>query len=253
MSNMDMSALGSSGITVQIKGNDLDTLRELAIKIAGIVSDVEGTRNVSDGMEEVTKELRVVVDKAKAISHNLTVAQVYQSLAAKLKDQTSSTSLEMDAATIGIVVEEQKNQELTREDIKNLVLDVSKEDGTTEKVALRDIAGFAEGEGLQSISRDAQSRYVNVTAEIAEDDNVSLVSSRIQRELNRYNIPEGYTVKMTGEDETIRETMVELLKMLALAVVFMYLIMVAQFQSLRSPFIVMFTVPLAFTGGFWGF
>lgn len=252
MSNMDMSALGSSGITVQIKGNDLDTLRELAIKIAGIVSDVEGTRNVSDGMEEVTKELRVVVDKAKAISHNLTVAQVYQSLAAKLKDQTSSTSLEMDAATIGIVVEEQKNQELTREDIKNLVLDVSKEDGTTEKVALRDIAGFAEGEGLQSISRDAQSRYVNVTAEIAEDDNVSLVSSRIQRELNRYNIPEGYTVKMTGEDETIRETMVELLKMLALAVVFMYLIMVAQFQSLRSPFIVMFTVPLAFTGGFLG-
>lgn len=252
MSNMDMSALGSSGITVQIKGNDLDTLRELAIKIAGIVSDVEGTRNVSDGMEEVTKELRVVVDKAKAISHNLTVAQVYQSLAAKLRDQTSSTSLEMDAATIGIVVEEQKNQELTREDIKNLVLDVSKEDGTTEKVALRDIAGFAEGEGLQSISRDAQSRYVNVTAEIAEDDNVSLVSSRIQRELNRYRIPEGYTVKMTGEDETIRETMVELLKMLALAVVFMYLIMVAQFQSLRSPFIVMFTVPLAFTGGFLG-
>ncbi len=252
MSNMDMSALGSSGITVQIKGNDLDTLRELAIKIAGIVSDVEGTQNVSDGMEEVTRELRVVVDKAKAIAHNLTVAQVYQNLAAKLKDRASSTSLEMDAATIGIVVEEQKNQELTREDIKNLVLDVSKEDGTTEKVALRDIAGFAEGEGLQSISRDAQSRYVNVTAEIAEGDNVSLVSNRIQRELNRYQIPEGYTVKMTGEDETIRETMAELLKMLALAVVFMYLIMVAQFQSLRSPFIVMFTVPLAFTGGFLG-
>lgn len=252
MSNMDMSALGSSGITVQIKGNDLDTLRELAKKIAGIVSDVEGTQNVSDGMEEVTRELRVVVDKAKAISHNLTVAQVYQNLAAKLKDQVSATSLEMDAATIGIVVEEQKNQELTREDIKNLVLDVSKEDGTTEKVALRDIAGFAEGEGLQSISRDAQSRYINVTAEIADGDNISLVSSRIQRELNRYQIPEGYSVKMTGEDETIRETMVELLKMLALAVVFMYLIMVAQFQSLRSPFIVMFTVPLAFTGGFLG-
>lgn len=252
MSNMDMSALGSSGITIQIKGNDLDTLRGLAKKVAEIVSEVKGTQNVSDGMEEVTQELRVVVDKEKAISHNLTVAQVYQNLAAKLRDQTSSTSLEMEAATIDIVVEEQKNQELTREDIRNMVLDVSKEDGTTEKIALREIAIFEDGEGLQSISRDAQSRYINVSAEIAEGDNVGLVSNRIQKELNRYEMPEGYTIEMTGEDQTIRETMVELLKMLALAVVFMYLIMVAQFQSLRSPFIVMFTVPLAFTGGFLG-
>ncbi len=252
MSNMDMSALGSSGISVQIKGNELDTLRRIAGEVAEIVSNVKGTQNVSDGMEEVTRELRIVVDKAKAIAHNLTVAQVYQDLAARLRDQTSSTNLEMDTATIGIVVEEQKNQELTREDIQNLVLDVKKEDGTTEKLALKDVAAFEDGEGLQAISRDAQSRYINVSAEVAEDDNVGLVSSRIQKELNKYRIPEGYTVKMTGEDETIRETMIELLKMLALAVVFMYLIMVAQFQSLRSPFIVMFTVPLAFTGGFLG-
>ncbi len=252
MSNMDMSALGSSGISVQIKGTDLDTLRKIAGEVAELVSNVKGTQNVSDGMEEVTRELRIVVDKAKAIAHNLTVAQIYQELAAKLRDQASATSLEMDTATIGIVVEEQKNQELTREDIRNLVLDVKKEDGSTEKLALRDVAAFEDGEGLQSISRDAQSRYINVSAEVAEDDNVGLVSNRIQRELNRYQFPEGYTVKMTGEDETIRETMVELMKMLALAVVFMYLIMVAQFQSLRSPFIVMFTVPLAFTGGFLG-
>lgn len=252
MSNMDMSALGSSGISVQIKGNDLDTLRKIAGEVAEIVSNIKGTQNVSDGMEEVTRELRIVVDKAKAIAHNLTVAQVYQDLAAKLRDQTSTTSLEMNTATIDIVVEEQKNQELTREDIRNLVLDVKKEDGSTEKLALREIASFEDGEGLQAISRDSQSRYINVSAEVTEDDNVGLVSSRIQRELDRYRIPEGYTIKMTGEDETIRETMVELLKMLALAVVFMYLIMVAQFQSLRSPFIVMFTVPLAFTGGFLG-
>ncbi len=252
MSNMDMSALGSSGISVQIKGNDLDTLRKIAGEVADIVSDVKGTQNVSDGMEKVTQELRVVVDKKKAMAHNLTVAQIYQDLAAKLRDQTSATSLEMDTAAIGIVVEEQKNQELTRDDIRNLVLDVKKEDGSTEKLALRDVASFEDGEGLQAISRDAQSRCISVSAEVAEGDNVGLVSSRIQRKLDSYKLPEGYTIKMTGEDETIRETMTELLKMLALAVVFMYLIMVAQFQSLRSPFIVMFTVPLAFTGGFLG-
>ena len=70
--------------------------------------------------------------------------------------------------------------------------------------------------------------------------------------LEDVEFPDGYSYEMTGEDETINEAMIELLKMLGLAVVFMYLIMVAQFQSLLSPFIVMFTIPLAFTGGFLG-
>ena len=90
---------------------------------------------------------------------------------------------------------------------------------------------------------------MSVTAEIKDGDNIGLVSNRIKKALKSYDLPEGYEIEMTGEDETINESMKELFKMLALALVFMYLIMVAQFQSLRSPFIIMFTVPLAFTGG----
>ncbi|MBU3875124.1 efflux RND transporter permease subunit [Faecalicatena sp. AGMB00832] len=252
MSNMDMSALGSSGISVQIKGRELDQLQKSAKEIAAILKDVKGTKNVSDGMDDTTEELRVVVDKEKAVSHNLTVAQVYQELAKKLKDPSSMTNLDTDTASIGIVVVEQKNQDLTREAIQNMKLNVTKQDGTAEQVALKDIASFETGYGLQSISRDAQSRYINVTAEVEEGDNIGLVSSRVEKALKNYELPEGYTIEMKGEDETINETMTELLKMLGLAVVFMYLIMVAQFQSLRSPFIVMFTVPLAFTGGLFG-
>ncbi|WP_346910519.1 efflux RND transporter permease subunit [Faecalicatena orotica] len=252
MSDMDMSALGSSGISVQIKGRDLDRLQKMAKEIAEIVENVKGTKNVSDGMDETTEELRVVVDKKKAISHNLTVAQVYQELAKKLKDPASSTSLDLDTSSIGIIVAEQKNQDLTRESVRDLKLDVTKQDGSKEQIALKDIASFETGYGLQSISRDAQSRYMNVTAEIEEDDNIGLVSGRVEKALKNYKLPDGYTIEMKGEDETINETMTELFKMLGLAVVFMYLIMVAQFQSLRSPFIVMFTVPLAFTGGLFG-
>ena len=252
MSNMDMSSLGASGISVQIKGRELDKLQKIAKDIAGILEGVKGTKNVSDGMEETTEELRVIVDKDKAVSHNLTVAQVYQELAKKLKEPASTTKLDMDTASIGIVVADQKNQELTRDEIRDMKLDVKKQDGSTEQIALKDIASFETGYGLQSISRSAQSRYINVTAEVDEDDNIGLVSSRVEKAMKSYDLPDGYTAEMQGEDETIRETMVELLKMLALAVVFMYLIMVAQFQSLRSPFIVMFTIPLAFTGGLLG-
>lgn len=252
MSNMDMSALGSSGISVQIKGRELDKLQSIAKDIAKIVQDVKGTKNVSDGMEEVTEELRIIVDKEKAIAHNMTVAQVYQEIAMKLKEPVSSTKLDTEKASIGIVVKEQSSQEMTREQIKELKLDVKKQDGTTEQVALKDITTFADGVGLQSISRDAQSRYINVTSEIGDNENIGLVSNRVEKALSSYKVPAGYTMEMKGEDETIRDTMIELLKMLGLAVVFMYLIMVAQFQSLRSPFIVMFTIPLAFTGGFLG-
>ena len=114
---------------------------------------------------------------------------------------------------------------------------------------MADIATFEDASGLQAISRIDQSRYMNVTAEIKDDDNIGLVSNRVKKALAAYDAPEGYEIEMTGEDETINEAMIELFKMMGLALVFMYLIMVAQFQSLRSPFIVMFTVPLAFTGG----
>lgn len=117
---------------------------------------------------------------------------------------------------------------------------------------MKEIATFSEAEGLESIQRDAQSRYLTVTAAIDDDHNVGLVSAEIERKLRDYQVPDGYSVEMQGENETINESMFELVKMLLLALLFMYLIMVAQFQSLLSPFIIMFTVPLAFTGGLLG-
>lgn len=249
MSNMDMSALGSSGINIQIRGRDLDRLQEIAADIKEIIKETEGTQNVSDGTEDNTEELRVVVDKAKATSHGLTVAQVYQELYKKLSEAQSSTALGTDTGDYDIYVKDGANEAMTRDDVRNISFTVTKQDGTSEEVRLADVAAFEDGSGLQSINRISQSRYISVTAEIQEGSNIGLVAGRIQEELDRYNIPEGYEVKMTGEDETINEAMIELFKMLALALVFMYLIMVAQFQSLKSPFIIMFTVPLAFTGG----
>lgn len=248
-SNMDMSALGSSGVNIQIKGRDLDRLQEIAGDIKKIVEKTKGTQNVSDGTEENTEELRVSVDKVKATAHGLTVAQVYQELYKKLAEPQPAMSLGTDTDDYDVYIVDDANERLTRADIRDMVLNVEKQDGTTEEVRLADVATFEDGSGLPSINRSSQSRYMSVTAEIADGSNIGLVARAVQKSLDDYEVPDGYEVKMTGEDETINEAMTELLKMLALALVFMYLIMVAQFQSLRSPFIIMFTVPLAFTGG----
>lgn len=249
MSNMDMSALGSAGINIQIKGKDLDKLQKIAGDVKKIAEDTKGTQNVSDGTEDNSEELRIVVDKAKATEHGLTVAQVYQELYGKLAEPQSAMTLGTDTEDYDVYIVDDANETMNRDDIRKMTITAKKQDGTTEKVKLADIADFENGSTLQSINRNAQSRYMSVTAEIKEGDNIGLVSNRIKKSLESYDVPEGYEVKMTGEDETINEAMTELFKMLALALVFMYLIMVAQFQSLRSPFIIMFTVPLAFTGG----
>ncbi len=251
-SSMDMSALGGSGITIMIKGRDLDRLQEIAKDIAKLVEETEGTIDVSDGIEETTGELRIKVDKEKAAQEGLTTAGVFSEIMAKLSDPTSATTLSTDTEDFDVLVVNGEDEELTRETIKDLMLTVTKNDNTKEHVPLTDIAEFSEAEGLETIMRDAQSRYISVTASIDDDHNVGLVSSEVQRKLDKYQAPEGYTIEMQGENETIMESMVELVKMLLLALLFMYLIMVAQFQSLLSPFIIMFTVPLAFTGGLFG-
>ena len=249
MSNMDMSALGTAGLAVQVRGRELDKLQEIARDVKKIVEETEGTQNVSDGTEDNSEELRVIVSKNKATARGLTVAQVYQELSKKLAKPSSSMTLGTDTRDYDVYVVDDARDKLTRNDIRNTVLHVTKQDGTTEDVRLAEVAEFDDGSGLQSINREAQSRYITVSAEIKEGDNIGIVSSRVKDALKAYTVPEGYEVEMTGEDKTINEAMTELFKMLGLALVFMYLIMVAQFQSLLSPFIIMFTVPLAFTGG----
>lgn len=251
-SSMDMSALGGSGISVKIKGRDLDTLKDLAAQAADLISQVEGVTDVSDGIEEKTLELRLVVDKDKAMEHQLTTAQVYQFLQAKLADAKSATTLATDTADYPVLVIRESDKELTRAEIKELTIEGKDQDGNTEDVPIRDIVKFEEAEGFTSINREAQTRYVTVSGQVDADHNIGLVSAEAEKKLAELKLPKGFTLEMSGENETIQESMTELLKMLGLAVILIYLIMVAQFQSLLSPFIIMFTIPLAFTGGFLG-
>lgn len=249
MSNMDMSALGSAGVNVQIQGKDLDKIQEISSDVKKIVADTKGTQNVFDGTEENGEELRISVDKEKAAKYGLTVAQVYQELYGELAEPKQAMTLGTDTYDYDVYVIDDDREKLTRQDVKDMVISAKQQDGTSKDVKLSEIASFEDTTTLQSINHFAQNRYMSITAEIKEGYNIGLVSNQLKQKLEKYKTPEGYEIKMAGEDETINEAMTELFKMLGLALVFMYLIMVAQFQSLRSPFIIMFTVPLAFTGG----
>ena len=251
-SSMDMSALGGSGVSIQVRGRDIDTLQAMADEIAAIVESVEGTANVSNGLQESSEELRITIDKDKAVSYGLTVAQVYMEIANKLATASVATTLEAADKDYSVYVEHGANIALTRELIKDLTIKGTNEEGAEVEVPLSEIAEFAAAMSLDSINRVDQSRYVTVSASIADGYNVGQVASALEERLKGYEVPDGYRLVFTGENETINDAMEQMVLMLVLAVVFMYLIMVAQFQSLKSPFIILFTIPLAFTGGFFG-
>lgn len=251
-SMMDMSALGGDGISIQVRGRDLDTLQQIAKEVAAIVETTEGTAKVSDGLEEATGEMRILIDRDKAMDQGLTVAEVYQQIAAKLKDASSATTFETTAKEYEVYVKNANDMELTRKLVQDLVIEKTDKDNKKVEIPLKDIAAFENTISPKSVSRTEQNRYIAVSASVADGYNVGLVSRKLEQNLADYEVPEGYSLVMEGENEMIVDAMQQLMLMLLLAVIFMYLIMVAQFQSLKSPFIIMFTIPLAFTGGFLG-
>jgi len=249
---MDMSAMAGSGVAIQVKGRDIDTLMEISTEVAKIIEGVEGTTEVSNGIEDTVGELRILIDRDKAIEHGLTVAQVFTQINAKIAEDTGSTQLVTDTKEYDIFVIHQANEDMARTDIKNMMIDYTNEKDEKKQVSLSEIASFEERDGINAVNRDAQERYLTVSAMIAEGYNVGPVTSDIKAALENYELPSGYKLVFSGENEMIMEAMEQLMLMMLLAIVFMFLIMVAQFQSLLSPFIIMFTVPLAFTGGLFG-
>lgn len=251
-SSMDMSALGSSGISIKVKGKDLDKLQKITEDIMKKIETVEGLKEISNGLEDGTEEFRVIVDKSKAMKYSLTVAQVFQQINAKVKEATSATTISTDTKDYDVYVKNDTEESISQADVKDMDIEYTNQQGKKKKVKLSKIATFEKAVSPNAIVRDNQQRLMTVSASLKDDYNIGLVSNDVKKVLKDYEAPDGYTIEMDGEDETIMEAMGQLLLMLLLAIIFMYLIMVAQFQSLLSPFIILFTIPLAFTGGFLG-
>lgn len=249
----DVSALmGGSGISVNIYGDDLEQLQQSAKEVSEIISGVEGTQNILNGLEENDPALKITVDKEKAMLNGLTVAQIFQEMSDALTTEKKAIDVIFDDTSYEVYVSDENTDSLSVDDIKNYTMEVTAQDGTVSEVKLSDVASVEETESLSSISRKNQKRYLTVSAEIADGYNVSLVSSDVEEALNSYEAPKGIKIEISGENENIMDSMKQLVEMLLLGVMLVYMIMVAQFQSLKSPFIIMFTIPLAFTGGMLG-
>jgi len=241
-----MGMMMGDPISLRIEGRELDDIRDTAIALSELVSSVEGAINVTDFQEEGAPELRVIVDQDAAMSQGLTVAQVFLAVNGALTAPEQSFSMYVEGRNYEIIIQDGDYTQPSREALSDLQLAV---DGGY--VALSDVAEIRDDLGFSSISRTNGNRHVTLTGEIADGFNVGLVNDEISRRLEDFEPVPGTTVIVGGEAEAMADAMGDMLLMLGMAVLFIYLIMVAQFQSLLSPFIIMFSIPLAFTGAFF--
>lgn len=235
-----------------IKGRDMQTLQKLAGDAAEILEGVDGIEEVDNGLDNMTQTFVISVNKEKAADYGMTVAQVFTTVAGELASTQSTTAIETDIKDYDVFVKTDKQATVTIDDLKKLKFEYTdRETNETKEIPLSRIVTFSEQEELSTVLRDNQNRYINVSGTLDGTRNVGIVGNEVQRKINDMAIPEGYSVDLQGENETINDAMRQVLLMMLLAVILIYLIMVAQFQSLKSPFIIMFTIPLAFTGGFF--
>lgn len=249
-----MSMMGGTGITTEIYCDDLDTLRTSAMQMEKRISKIKGIKEVTNTAEDSSPELKITIDKNKAMSEGLTVAQVFAAVSAELqKDKAATELVQSDSGQgIDVKVSNKKTKSMSKDDVEDIKISAKKPDGSEKKVSLASIAAITEEEALKAIDHRGQKRMLSVTAELKDGYNITLVTQEVKDAVQKMSLPSDVTVDYSGENETIMEAMRQLVLMLVLGCLMVYLVMVAQFQSLRSPFIVMFAIPLAFTGGMLG-
>ncbi len=392
----DLSGFMSSGLTVNVYGQDLDKLGEIAGDVSRMVISTEGFENIAAGTDEQEASLHLIIDKDKAMQYGLTVAQIYMQIAGKLTTEVSSTQVTVDGVNLNVLIRDETNI-ITRENLMDMEFtgqsqgqagasgmggmsgmslgsgggmggmsgsmgggmsgmsggmsgmglgsgggmggmsgmsgmsggmslsgdsasssdmtglmsmfgmaseeesaagtgngadgssqaggaaqegDSVGADGTdsgdgagnggngadstgsgsagsgqgAEVHKLSEFATIEETTAPASIRRENMVRYTTVTADTKEGFNTTLLSRGLSTQLEEYNrtLPGGYSASLGGETTQVNDMIRQMSLLLLLALIFIYLVMVAQFQSLLSPFIILFTVPLAFTGGMIG-
>lgn len=248
----EMDEMLGSGLQIDINGPELDTLTTISEEIVGMVEQVEGFENVSNGQEEAKEEIHLNIDKDESMRLGLTGAQIYGEISERLTtDQTAITMTTDDTDMDVKIVNE--TEPLTKENLMNMEFETQKQDEDGKMVSeihkLSEFATLDYGKSIAAVNRNNGDRLMSVTAETKEGYNTTLLSREVEKLLEDYKVPEGYRIEFGGETSNIANMLEQMIKLLLLGFLLIYLVMVAQFQSLLSPFIVIFTIPLAFTGG----
>ena len=239
---MGMSGMGGASLEVDLKGDSLEKLDELATQVKDIISGIEGTREVESSMDEGRPEVEVTVDRQKAAYYGLNAAQIASTVRGAIQGQVVTT-FRTDEDEIDVRLQ------LPEESVKNLqdLGSLTVISAMGYRVPLSEVAKFEIVEGPNTIERINQVRTVNVTAQIVGRDLNSVVKE-LNEKLAEMSFPSGYSYEMGGYAQMMTESFQDLGLALVLAIILVYMVMASQFESLFHPFVIMFSMPVTIIG-----
>jgi HAE1 family hydrophobic/amphiphilic exporter-1 len=234
---------GSSMIDIKILGEDLNTLQALSDDITPKIKAIRGAKEIESSLEEGLPEVQIKINRERAAQYGLS-SQSIASMVKSRVDGIMSSRIKLDDEEIDIIIRSSLDENRQYESLQDTAL-ISP---LGVAVPLNQVANITLDQGPSTIMREDQERYVSITGDVFGRD-LGSVNGDIEKLMSEYDLPNGFTYKIGGQAEDMNETFTSLGLALILSVVFVYMIIAAQFESLIQPFVIMFSVPLAMSGG----
>lgn len=245
-SSMMMMGMSSGAISISVKGDDIDVLKDIGDDFKDIIENVEGTREVATSYDDGIPQVQIVADRGIASQYGLTTAQIGSAISSTLSG-SNVTKFKVDGNELDVVLKGDNMYGLSMSLLEMLPIPTP----TGSNVPLSEIAEIKIEDGPISIMRENQTRVLTVSGSVVGRD-IQSVSTEVEEQLKKYEMPYGYSYTFGGEIEQIVETFTDLAMVMLVAIVLVYMIIAAQFESLIQPLSIMFSVPLALSGGFIG-
>lgn len=245
-SDSAMGSLASADVTMNVYGYDAATLVDVEDELIDKLSEVDGLSDVEGSTGDTVPEAKVTIDRAKASQYGITTASVAGALSTAISGSTA-TQYKLDGTEIDVVIRYDTNSVNYLTDLNNLT--VTSAYGT--QVPLSDVATITMDESATTIMRENQKNYITISAN-ADNMSTSEAQKLVEKAMADIELPDGCTYQFSGMMEKMNDTFRSLEIAMVVAVLLVYMIMASQFESLRYPFIVMFSMPLAITGAIIG-
>ncbi|HUV67808.1 MAG TPA: efflux RND transporter permease subunit, partial [Sedimentisphaerales bacterium] len=237
-----MATQGADKVQVEIRGHDLAMADYLAAQVKEIVESIDGITDARVSRESGSPEELVLIDRQKAADMHLTVSKIAGVLQTILSG-TRAGYYRQAGDEYAILVKLRDAEQMDLRDILDLTITNSE----GQPVVLRNVVTVGPRKGPVLIERKNQERFVSISAEISGRD-MGSVLSELRERLQQIPVPPGFSIGFGGDYEEQQKSFHELLLSCILALVLVYMVMACQYESLRDPFVVMFSVPLAAIG-----
>ena len=233
---------GDDKVQVEVRGYDLFTAEALARKVEGIVQNVEGVTDTSVSRESGTPEALVIVDRQKAADMKLTVSKIAEMLQTVLSGTTAGNYRD-GGFEYPIRV---KLGDAEKKDLRE-ILDLTITNADGDAVVMRNVVNIKSRRGPILIERKDQERVIHINANISGRDLGSVITD-VREALHTLPVPRDFSILFGGDYEEQQKSFRELMTSFVLALILVYMVMASLYESLRYPFVVMFSVPLAAIG-----